>query len=63
MLSHGRDTSFNNRFLGNIHTIATTFNAMFLMCPHKKERKKGKGHFYFLFLKMVVLIYIYIFSF
>jgi hypothetical protein len=26
---------------------------MFLMCPHKKERKKGKGHFYFLFLKMV----------
>jgi hypothetical protein len=44
MLSHGCDTSFNNIFLGNIHTIATKFNVVFLMCPHKKERKKGKGH-------------------
>jgi hypothetical protein len=48
MLSHGHDTSSNNIYLGNIHTIATKFNAMFLMCPHKKGRKEGrKGAFCF----------------
>jgi hypothetical protein len=72
MLSHGHDTSSNYIFLGNIHTIATKFNAMFLMRPHKKERKKprkeetkkGKGHLNFIFFENGgYLIYIYIFSF
>ncbi len=50
MLSHGHDTSSNNIYLGNIHTIATKFNAMFLMCPHKKGRKEGRKERGLLFL-------------